>query len=520
MNRAAVLISLLFNSLALQVGIVEAAGAIPKPPPYAGYADRSIRDFATPDGHPDLMALPASRYGSPRDLGGIGLNVDRLSGMPVVRPAPMRATTEDPEDAYWDNRISPAVPGVDSRVQVIATYQGELVVGGFFSVAGGVITPGIAAWNGSAWSSLGSGAGEVAPDWSPSGGSVLALTVYDGRLIAAGSFSKIGDIEALGIASWDGTSWTPLGTGPAVGRISALTTYDGKLIAGGSLGIAAWDGSIWAPLGAVSPANTGWVSALTVYGDKLIAGGAFDAIGGMPAKKIASWDGESWSAMGSSLTASTYGGVYALTVYEDRLIAGGDFTAAGPTPVAHLAAWDGTSWSALGSGASWYVFGLTVFGGKLIAGGGEDTSGGHRELRLVSWDGENWTSVISGSRHVNESVYGLGVSGNTLVIGGEFRAIGSVPAASVAAWDGAVWSGFAPGTVGVSDPVLSLAVFNDRLIAGGTFLTAGSGPANLIAAWNGVTWLPLVRVSADRERLFRSIVNARFGDRERPFRPS
>jgi len=435
---------------------------------------------------PTATRQAAAESPSPRpNTGGI----DRFAGMPVVHPTPIQAAMENPEDAYWDNRISPAIAGVDYRVAAIATYQGKLVVGGFFSIAGGVVSPGIAAWNGSTWSSLESGAWVEVPGRSPSGGSVQALAVYDGKLIAAGGFDRIDGVSAPGIAAWDGSSWTPLGSGVYGGGVSALAVYDGKLIAGGSGRIVAWDGSSWASLGSVSPAS-GRVTALTVYEDKLIAGGTFDAIGGVPAKKIAAWDSESWAALGPGLTASTYGGAYALTVHEDRLIAGGDFTAAGATPTAHLAAWDGASWSALGTGAPWYVFGLTIFGGRLIAGGGEDTSSG-RELRLVSWDGGSWTSVIPASEHLKQSIYCLGISGNRLVVGGEFRAVGGVPAASVAAWDGTGWSGFAPDPLGVSDPVLSLADFDGRLIAGGTFISAGPGIATRIAAWDGATWSSL-----------------------------
>ena len=43
--------------------------------------------------------------------------------------------------------------------------------------------------------------------------SVYALTVYDGKLIAGGYFTTAGDVSANRIASWDGSSWSPLGSG-------------------------------------------------------------------------------------------------------------------------------------------------------------------------------------------------------------------------------------------------------------------------------------------------------------------
>ena len=42
---------------------------------------------------------------------------------------------------------------------------------------------------------------------------VYALTVYNGNLIAGGYFTTAGGTSANYIASWDGTAWSPLGSG-------------------------------------------------------------------------------------------------------------------------------------------------------------------------------------------------------------------------------------------------------------------------------------------------------------------
>ncbi|NIO09565.1 MAG: hypothetical protein GTO40_16810, partial [Deltaproteobacteria bacterium] len=67
--------------------------------------------------------------------------------------------------------------------------------------------------------------------------------------------------------------------------------------------------------------------------------------------------------------------VRALTVYGSELIAGGDFTTAGEVAAMYIASWDGSSWSALGSGMNDFVYALTVYDSKLIAGGWFTTSG-------------------------------------------------------------------------------------------------------------------------------------------------
>src|SRR5262249_61739474 len=84
----------------------------------------------------------------------------------------------------------------------------------------------------------------------------------------------------------------------------------------------------------------------------MFAGGDFTTAGGMPASRIARWNGSNWSTLGSGI----YGNVSALAVFDEgggpRLYAGGSFTAAGGSPASRVAAWNGASWAALGAGIS------------------------------------------------------------------------------------------------------------------------------------------------------------------------
>jgi len=78
--------------------------------------------------------------------------------------------------------------------------------------------------------------------------------------------------------------------------------------------IASWDGSSWSPL---ESGMNSTVDALAVYDGKLIAGGSFTNAGGVGTEFIASWNGSSWDSLGSGMNNP----VYALAVYDDRLIA-------------------------------------------------------------------------------------------------------------------------------------------------------------------------------------------------------
>lgn len=231
--------------------------------------------------------------------------------------------------------------GMNNSVSALAVMpNGDLVAGGSFSNAGGIPSSRIALWNGTTWSSLGSGMN----------GSVSALAVMpNGDLIAGGLFTTAGGVAARSIARWNGSSWGTLGTGLSslpnqiVRALAVLPS--GSLVAGGQFSaaggvaansIALWNGTSWSPLGSgvMFDTSLGTVSCLTVLpsGD-VIAGGLFSTAGGVPAKGIAQWNGSSWAAWGTGLsnvnTANAFSARAVVAVADDDRIVGGDFTNAG-----------------------------------------------------------------------------------------------------------------------------------------------------------------------------------------------
>src|SRR5207247_2034491 len=96
---------------------------------------------------------------------------------------------------------------------------------------------------------------------------VHALAVSGSDVYAGGAFTTAGGSAANHIAKWDGSSWSPLGSG----------------IGGGSFPIS--------------------VRALAVSGSDVYAGGYFTTAGGTAAKFIAKWNGSSWSGLGSGISA-------------------------------------------------------------------------------------------------------------------------------------------------------------------------------------------------------------------------
>ena len=282
----------------------------------------------------------------------------------------------------------------------LTAYNGQLVAGGEFWMAGSVTCNGLASWNGSSWQTLGS---EMAggSDWGPF---LTSLTVYNEQLVAGGDFTAAGGVGCNYIASWNGSSWQPLGSGMAGGgvfgpAVIALTVYNGQLVAGGyfttagGVGcnyIASWNGSSWQPLssGVYTESNCS-VNVLTVYNGQLVAGANFTTAGGVACNYIACWDGSSWQPLGSGMSNQ----VNDLTVCNGQLVAGGNFTTAGGVACNYIASWNGSSWQPLGGGMGGgssypvgpYVGSLVVYNGQLVAGGNFTRAGGLACNYIARW---------------------------------------------------------------------------------------------------------------------------------------
>jgi len=450
-----------------------------------------ITIFLTQNGEFDLDAAQASGYQGPLDIEGFEPAIDPVSGQPIFRPLRVKKPSllYDPDDIYWDNSISSSIPGINGYVNCLTVYQGNLIIGGDFTIAGSVLANNIASWDGSTWSSLASG----------TDGTVRAFTIYDNQLIVGGSFSIADDITVNKIATWDGLAWDSLESGMN-GDVYSLEVYNNQLLAGGAFDqagntwskkIAAWDGSRWRPMifstGIGGIASS--VSALTVYDNELIIGGCFDSAGGMAANNVAAWDGSSWSTFGSGVDGS----INVLATYDNKLIAGGSFVVAGGLTVNKIASWDGSSWASLGSGmgaeipAELSVKSLVAFDNLLIAGGYFDTAGTNEAKFIASWDGASWSPLGTG---MNQSVNALTVYNSQLIAGGHFSVAGGIPVDHIAVWNGLIWSRLG-SEAGITGPIYALTIFNNNLIVGGWFPTINGLSVNHIASWNGSSWSSL-----------------------------
>lgn len=297
--------------------------------------------------------------------------------------------------ARWDGTSWHSVGGGvenPSRIYALIVFDdgnGEaLYAGGSFTRAGGVSANAVAKWDGLSWSALGDGL---------TGGFfetiVFALAVYDdgtgSAIYAAGRFTQADHVSVNHIARWDGSSWVDVGGGldgmVGIDRINALCVYDDGngpvLYAGGmftgaggvdSIGIARWDGKSWSDVGGGMNQP---VRAFTVFddgtGQALYAGGNFWFAGAVRALRVAKWDGQAWSSLGEGF-AGPNPWVTSLIGFDDgngaALYAAGKFTLSGDTVVNRIAKWSGSSWVSLGDGTNDNIYGLGVFDDEFGSG--------------------------------------------------------------------------------------------------------------------------------------------------------
>ncbi|MFN0242904.1 MAG: hypothetical protein ACKVWV_08450 [Planctomycetota bacterium] len=399
-----------------------------------------------------------------------------------------------------------------------------LYCAGRFTRAGAASAVGIARWSGTDWQALGSGLDLPSPNDQGYG---LALTVFDDgtgpALFVAGGFPTAGGVTVSNIAKWDGAAWSALGSG-VNSWVSSLVVFDdgngAALYAAGAFdiaggvsarGIAKWDGSSWSALG-TGLGTRGFLNglgfALATFDDgsgpALYVGGYFDSAGGVPASRIARWDGTTWSALGSGVASDP---VYALAAFDDgsgpALYVGGDFTTAGGSPAQNLARWDGSAWSTAGD-SNGEVRALGVHGASLYAGGYFNVIGGTPASAIARWDGAAWSAVGAGVTAAQPpsafiaNVYSIASidlgGGSELYIGGRFDYSGPAALNNVTRFDGSQWQPLGTGG-GVPRAVRELAAHDDgssfTLYAAGDFRSAGMVAANRLARWDGTSWAPL-----------------------------
>ncbi len=333
-------------------------------------------------------------------------------------PLPSRFTPLGSGTQYWYSNA-----GMEFYAEHFSTamtiHNGDLINGGYFNLAGGNEAKCIASWNGSMWSPLGSGLNHEP----------LGLLSFNGELYAAGYFDTAGGVPVNYIAKWNGSLWQDVGGG-FNDVVNTLFEFNGELIAGGWFtasgndiisAVARWDGTHW---NSMSTGMTGTVYAFCNFRGELYAGGCFNSASGQPAGGIAKWDGYKWNPVGTGVAGGDKT-IYTLAVYNDELYAGGSFIKMGDDFCYNITKYNGTNWHPIGAGADGaycyvsrgFISALKVCNNELYAAGHFSKINGVIANKLARFNGANWCSVEYG---VDLRPRALEVFDNDLIINGDF----------------------------------------------------------------------------------------------------
>ena len=316
--------------------------------------------------------------------------------------------------------------GINGSVTVLRTLSnGELLVAGNFTNAGGIPCTNVARWNGAYYADMG----------TPIDGTINAAIEYNGDIYVGGSF--LGGISDL--LRWNNGSWEAQSVfSSKYAQINAMHVHEGSLYVAGSMsGFAGVDdlvmrlnGTAWEQVGEVFNET---VLSLSSLNGELVAGGRFDGIDPSTEPAIAHvavLNNNAWTQLGDGLDAP----VRSLLNVNGTLYAGGDLYA-NVLPVFGLARIGGidTTWELLmpnkvnymtpNQGPA-YIGSLALFQDKVYAAGDFNYSAGVIGLYsydLVQFNGtpDDLSPMIG---MLDGSINALAVNNASLVIGGEFTA--------------------------------------------------------------------------------------------------
>lgn len=381
----------------------------------------------------------------------------------------------------WDTTFKPNGANDDVNA-IVSDGLGNLYFGGSFTAVQGIpIGGGIAKWNGTAWSALGSGVL----------GTVNSIGILGTDVYVGGNIVSAGGIPVRNVAKWNGNSWSALGAGLGGGThvVEVVAVLGNDVYFGGNFntadgspanGFVRWNGTSYSTLG---PGLFGQVYTIAVSGGNLYVGGFVHVVGDPTTGGLLKWDGVSWSGFGLTASSTT---VNSIGFRGEEIFVGGTIRIS-TTLNTQIARWNGTAWTPLGFfSTNLIVRAFAFLGTDVYAGGNFERRGGVGIGNgVLKYNGTQWSAIGNGTEFGEvRSIY---ASGNTFYVGGDFEQAGDAGARNIATLtDGTTWAQAFPGT-GPDNSVSAIAVWGTDIYIGGTFRSAGPVAAHRIAKWNSVT---------------------------------
>jgi hypothetical protein len=219
--------------------------------------------------------------------------------------------------AMWDgsnwNALGAGIPNI---VRSICAYDLSHVYVG----CGGSANQQFRMWNGSSWTTVGTLGGANT-------NGVTAIAVYDlSNVFIGGDFTTANSITVNGFARWNGTTYSSCGSGVGVGKVLTIFIYDlsnvyigGQWTSPSTTQLAKWDGTTLASFGGSTVTNSYIADICAIDPSNVYICGGFIT----PHNRITKWNGSSFQpAATNGANAPLQGCSY----YNSTLYVCGSFT--------------------------------------------------------------------------------------------------------------------------------------------------------------------------------------------------
>lgn len=305
------------------------------------------------------------------------------------------------------------------------------------------------------------------------------------RLIVGGEFTSLGGINASGVASWNGTTFSALG-GNLSGKIHAATVHNGELYLGGTFNnathnLARLNNGSWD----FSTVYTGTIYALESHNGTLYAGGDLTHTGSALVQHILRLDNSSWISVGPGFDQP----VRALKSYNNKLYAGGFLQQSGSDSLAHVAAWNGQNWEAVHAGLDAPVLTFAAKDNALYAGGWiySPQSSFNQTFGLARLGTTEWEVMIADSGYDYHSYTNEGKINRILPLGSDLYLGGKFAASNFTEFgrDVALYTPFANslGPIAMPNPGIDMiAAYDGYLVVAGPFVSILPNSLDYLAA--------------------------------------
>ncbi|MFM7338775.1 MAG: hypothetical protein ACKO2H_01560 [Bacteroidota bacterium] len=271
----------------------------------------------------------------------------------------------------------------------------------------------------------------IGPESAP-----VTMAIFNEALYIGGHFRRLNsntqDLLQTGyVAYMKQGKWNGLNGGMNA-PLSALCAIPGKsLYAAGAFtrcndaplqGIASWNGNSWS---AMKGLVRGSIQVMISHENTLYAAGLFDTIGNRAAASIASYVQGEWNSLGSGLRCSPVNtlrklaNINSMASFNGKLYAGGSFDSAGLIKARNIAYWDGKQWNALGDGIEGEVDAITILNnGNIVVASTLKMGNAIFPAPLMLWNGSKWTTL--GLPPGCIAINALENDGSRIFVGGDF----------------------------------------------------------------------------------------------------